>query len=60
MSANFFLDNDDLRFRLEHLDLREVVDLKEHGYAHADAYPSSSPHAPARPTRRAPTTSTAR
>jgi alkylation response protein AidB-like acyl-CoA dehydrogenase len=41
MSANFFLDNDDLRFRLEHLDLREVVDLKEHGYAHADAYPTA-------------------
>jgi hypothetical protein len=33
MSANFFLDNPDLRFRLDNIDLREVVDRKENGYA---------------------------
>jgi alkylation response protein AidB-like acyl-CoA dehydrogenase len=41
MSENFFLDNPDLQFRLEQLDLREVVDLKERGYADADAYPTA-------------------
>lgn len=41
MSENFFLDNPDLQFRLEHLDLREVVDLKERGYAEADRYPTA-------------------
>ena len=29
MSENFFLDNPDLQFRLEHLDLREVLMLEE-------------------------------
>jgi alkylation response protein AidB-like acyl-CoA dehydrogenase len=38
MSENFFLDNPDLRFRLEQLDLREVVDLKEGGYSEAGIY----------------------
>ncbi|HEX7950554.1 MAG TPA: acyl-CoA dehydrogenase family protein [Candidatus Limnocylindrales bacterium] len=33
MSENFFLDNPDLLFRLEQLDLREVVELKEDHYA---------------------------
>lgn len=41
MSQNFFLDNPDLGFRLEQLDLREVVDLKEKGYAEADRYPTA-------------------
>ena len=41
MSDNFFLDNPDLQFRLEHLDLREVVDLKESGYSQADRYPTA-------------------
>ncbi len=41
MSENFFLDNPDLQFRLEHLDLREVVDLKEHGYAETDIFPTA-------------------
>ncbi len=41
MSDNFFLDNPDLQFRLEQLDLREVVDLKERGYAEAAIYPTA-------------------
>lgn len=39
MSENLFLDNADLRFRLEQLDLREVVAMKEKGYSEADLYP---------------------
>jgi alkylation response protein AidB-like acyl-CoA dehydrogenase len=39
MSDSFFLDNADLRFRFEQLDLREVVDLKEAGYAEAERDP---------------------
>ncbi len=41
MSDNFFLDNPDLQFRLEHLDLREVLDLKEKGYAESEHYPTA-------------------
>ncbi len=41
MSANFYLDNPDLQFRLDQLDLREVVDLKERGYAEAAIYPTA-------------------
>ena len=41
MSDNFFLDNPDLQFRLEQLDLREVVDRREHGYADAGRYPGA-------------------
>jgi len=41
MSENFFLDNPDLRFRLEHLDLREVLELKEKGYSESDTYPTA-------------------
>jgi 3-(methylthio)propanoyl-CoA dehydrogenase len=35
MAENFYLDNPDLRFRMEHADLAGVVDLKERGYAYA-------------------------
>ena len=35
MADNFYLDNPDLRFRVESADLGEVVDLKERGYAYA-------------------------
>jgi alkylation response protein AidB-like acyl-CoA dehydrogenase len=35
MADNFYLDNPDLRFRVEHADLSAVVDLKERGYAYA-------------------------
>jgi len=41
MSENFFLDNPDLQLRLEQLDLREVLELKEHGYREADRYPTA-------------------
>jgi alkylation response protein AidB-like acyl-CoA dehydrogenase len=41
MSENFFLDNPDLQLRLEHLDLREVLELKEKGYSEADLYPTA-------------------
>ena len=41
MSRNFFLDNPDLQFQFEHLDLHEVVDLKERGYAEAARYPTA-------------------
>ncbi len=41
MSENFFLDNPDLQLRLEQLDLREVLELKEKGYAEADLYPTA-------------------
>jgi alkylation response protein AidB-like acyl-CoA dehydrogenase len=41
MTANFFLDNPDLQFRLEQLDLREVLEFKEKGYAEAAVYPTA-------------------
>ena len=41
MSENFFLDNPDLQFRLEQLDLREVLELKEKGYSESDTYPTA-------------------
>jgi alkylation response protein AidB-like acyl-CoA dehydrogenase len=41
MSENFFLDNPDLQFRLEQLDLREALELKEKGYSDAGVYPGA-------------------
>jgi alkylation response protein AidB-like acyl-CoA dehydrogenase len=41
MSENFFLDNPDLQFRLQQLDLREVLELKEKGYAESEIYPTA-------------------
>ena len=41
MSENFFLDNPDLQLRLEQLDLREVLELKEKGYTEASRYPTA-------------------
>ncbi len=41
MIDNFYLDNPDLQFRLEQLDLREVLELKEKGYAEAGHYPTA-------------------
>lgn len=38
MAENFFLDNQDLQFRLNQLDLREVVDIKEKGYSYQSQY----------------------
>ncbi|MBN2083813.1 MAG: acyl-CoA dehydrogenase family protein [Anaerolineales bacterium] len=44
MIDNFFLDNPDLQFRLEQLDLREVLELKERNYAEAGQYPTAPRH----------------
>jgi alkylation response protein AidB-like acyl-CoA dehydrogenase len=41
MTENFFLDNPDLQFRLEQIDLREALELKEKGYSEADLYPGA-------------------
>ena len=41
MGENFFLDNLDLQFRLERLDLREVLEIKEQGYAFGAQYPAA-------------------
>src|SRR5664279_741429 len=41
MSENFFHDNPDLEFRLEQIDLREALELKEHGYVEAAQYPGA-------------------
>ncbi|MBC8505238.1 MAG: acyl-CoA dehydrogenase family protein [Chloroflexi bacterium] len=38
MTENFFLDNQDLQFRLKQLDLRDVLEIKEQGYAYAQEY----------------------
>ena len=36
--ANFFKDNPDLQFSLEHLDLSEAVALREDNYRDAEKY----------------------
>ena len=36
--ANFFLDNKDLQFRMNHPLMKKIVELKEKGYADKDAY----------------------
>jgi alkylation response protein AidB-like acyl-CoA dehydrogenase len=41
MTDNFFLDNEDLQFRLSQLDLREIVEIKERGYTYHPRYPSA-------------------
>jgi len=41
MAENFFLDNLDLQFRLERLDLRDVVEIKEKGYTANNQYPAA-------------------
>jgi hypothetical protein len=43
MSAtdNFFLDNPDLQFRLQQVDLNEVVQVKEKGYSYHDQFPTA-------------------
>jgi hypothetical protein len=35
---NFFLDNADLRFHLDRLDLEDVIEILEHGYTQAKEY----------------------
>jgi len=37
--ANFFTDNRDIRFHLDHADLREVVALKEGDFSESKSYP---------------------
>jgi alkylation response protein AidB-like acyl-CoA dehydrogenase len=39
MAENFFLDNLDLQHQLDQADLREVVEIKEKGYANSAQYP---------------------
>ncbi|MFC1997956.1 acyl-CoA dehydrogenase family protein [Chloroflexota bacterium] len=41
MSDNFFTDNLDIQFRLDQVDLSEVVELKENGYANAQEFPAA-------------------
>lgn len=41
MPENFFTDNADLQFRLEQLDLSQVVELHEDGYRYQDLYPGA-------------------
>ena len=36
--ANFFLDNKDLQFHMNHPLMKKIVELKEKGYADKDAY----------------------
>jgi alkylation response protein AidB-like acyl-CoA dehydrogenase len=44
MSDNFFLDNLDLQFRLEQLELQDVLDIKEKGYRYREEYPAAPRH----------------
>jgi alkylation response protein AidB-like acyl-CoA dehydrogenase len=44
MSDNFFLDNMDLQFRLEHLALQDVLEIKEKGYSYSTQYPAAPRH----------------
>ncbi len=39
MSENYFKDNLDLQFRLEQLDLSEILEIKERGYTYVQEYP---------------------
>ena len=41
MTDNFFLDNEDLQFRLSHLDLSAIVAIKECGYTNHPRYPTA-------------------
>jgi len=41
VTDNFFTDNLDLQFRLDKLDLREVVDMMEEGYTTHTQYPAA-------------------
>ena len=36
---NFFTDNEDIQFQLDHLDLREIVELREEGYTEHERFP---------------------
>ncbi len=44
MSENFYLDNSDLQFRLEQLDLEDVLEIKEKGYQFSQEYDAAPRH----------------
>ncbi len=44
MAENFFLDNLDLQFHLDKIDLSEVVEIKENGYSYRTEYPTAPRH----------------
>lgn len=44
MSDNFFLDNPDLQFRLQQLDVEDVLELKEKGYQYHREYSAAPRH----------------
>src|SRR5262245_29469956 len=44
MAENFYLDNLDLQFHLDKLDLSEVVELKEKGYNYRSQHPTAPRH----------------
>jgi alkylation response protein AidB-like acyl-CoA dehydrogenase len=44
MAENFFLDNLDLQYHLDEADLREVVEVREKGYAYSKEYPTAPRH----------------
>ena len=41
MADNIFIDNQDLQFHLEKLDLREVLEIREKGYTYNAQYPAA-------------------
>ncbi len=41
MTENFYLDNPDLQFQLEKMDLRETFELREKGYSLHETYPAA-------------------
>lgn len=41
MAENFFLDNLDLQFHLNHTDLRQIVELGEKGYTYREKHPAA-------------------
>ena len=44
MAENFFLDNLNLQYHLDKVDLREVVEIKEKGYTNVEKYPTAPRH----------------
>ncbi len=44
MTENFYLDNSDLQFRLDRLELQDVIEMKEKGYQYSGEYPAAPRH----------------
>jgi hypothetical protein len=44
MTDNYFLDNADLQFRLERLEMQDVIELIEKGYQYSTEYPAAPRH----------------